>query len=72
MATGNYYQGSSIFKSLSDVFGNPTSGNTSASVPVSTSFVSKVEGFLQKQIYGIPIWVFVVILVAILVLVVVF
>lgn len=68
----NYYQGSSIWTSLSSVFGNPTSGNTSASVPVSTSFVSKAEGFLKKQVYGIPIWVFVAIAVAILVLVMVF
>lgn len=70
MASGNYYEGNSVFTSLSSIFGNPTSGNTAESVPVSSSFVSKAEGFLKKEIFHIPIWILLV--VAIVVLVIVF
>lgn len=69
MASGNYYEGNSVFTSLSSIFGNPTSGNTAESVPVSSSFVSKAEGFLKKEVFYLPIWAWIVIVVAILVLV---
>ena len=71
MATGNYFQGNSVFAFLSSVFGNPTSGNTAASVPVSTSFVTKAEDFLKKQVFGIPLWIIIAVVVAILVIVMV-
>lgn len=65
MVTQNYYQGNSIFRSLSSVFGNPTSGNTAESVPVSSSFIGKVEGFMKKQIFGLDLWVWIIIAVVI-------
>ena len=64
---GNYYEGNSVFTSLSSIFGNPTSGNTSESVPVTSDFFGKVEGFMKKEIYGIPIWILIIIVVAILI-----
>ena len=67
MASGNYYEGNSVFTSLSSIFGNPTSGNTSESVPVTSDFFGKVEGFMKKEIYGIPIWILIIIVVAILI-----
>ena len=63
---GNYYEGNSVFTSLSSIFGNPTSGNTAASVPVANDFVGKVEGFMKKEIFGVPIWILIVIAVAVL------
>ena len=68
MASGNYYEGNSVFTSLSSIFGNPTSGNTSESVPVTSDFMGKVEGFMKKEIYGIPIWILIIIVVAILII----
>ena len=65
---GNYYEGNSVFTSLSSIFGNPTSGNTSESVPVTSDFFGKVEGFMKKEIYGIPIWILIIIVVAILII----
>ena len=67
MASGNYYEGNSVFTSLSSIFGNPTSGNTSASVPITSNFFGKVEGLMKKEIYGIPIWILIIIVVAILI-----
>lgn len=67
----NYYEGSSVFTSLSSIFGNPTSGNTAESVPVGSSVVSKVEDFMKKQVFGIPVWIIVAVAVAVLILVVV-
>ena len=67
MASGNYYEGNSVFTSLSSIFGNSTSGNTSESVPVTSDFFGKVEGFMKKEIYGIPIWILIIIVVAILI-----
>ena len=64
---GNYYEGNSVFTSLSSIFGNPTSGNTSESVPVTSDFFGKAEGFMKKEIYGIPIWILIIIVVAILI-----
>ena len=66
MASGNYYEGNSVFTSLSSIFGNPTSGNTSESVPVTSDFMGKVEGFMKKEVFGVPIWLWIVIVVAIL------
>ena len=66
MASGNYYEGNSVFTSLSSIFGNPTSGNTSASVPVTSDFVGKVEGFMKKEVFGVPIWILIIIAVAVL------
>ena len=63
---GNYYEGNSVFTSLSSIFGNPTSGNTSESVPVTSDFMGKVEGFLNNEVFGVPIWIWLVIAVAIL------
>ena len=68
MASGNYYEGNGVFTSLSSIFGNPTSGNTSESVPVTSDFFGKVEGFMKKEIYGIPIWILIIIVVAILII----
>ena len=67
MVAQNYYQGSSVFTSLSSIFGNPTSGNTSASVPVTSSFFGRVEGFMKKQIFGLALWVWLLIAVAVLI-----
>ena len=66
MASGNYYEGNGVFTSLSSIFGNPTSGNTSESVPVTSDFMGKVEGFMKKEVFGVPIWLWIVIVVAIL------
>ena len=65
MASGNYYEGNSVFTSLSSIFGNPTSGNTSESVPVTSDFFGKVEGFMKKEVFGVPIWIWVIIAVAV-------
>ena len=64
---GDYYQGNSVFTSLSSVFGSNTAGNTAAPVPVTSDFFGKVEGFMKKEIYGIPIWILIIIVVAILI-----
>lgn len=58
---GNYYNGSSVWTSLSNIFGNPTSGNTAESKPVASSFVSTFEGYMKKEIFGIPIWIIIVV-----------
>ena len=63
---GNYYEGNSVFTSLSSIFGNPTSGNTSESVPVTSDFFGKVEGFMKKEVFGVPVWILIVIAVAVL------
>ena len=64
---GNYYEGNSVFTSLSSIFGNPTSGNTSESVPVTSDFMGKVEGFMKKEVFGVPVWILIIIVVAILI-----
>ena len=67
----NYYEGNSVFTSLSSIFGNPTSGNTSESVPVTTSFVGDVKNFLEKRVFNIPVWVLVVAVIVVIVIAVV-
>ena len=67
MASGNYYEGNGVFTSLSSIFGNPTSGNTSESVPVTSDFFGKVEGFMKKEVFGVPVWILIIIVVAILI-----
>lgn len=64
---GNYFQGSSVFTSLSSIFGNSTSGNTAESKPVSSSFVSTFEGYMKKEVFGIPIWIIIVVAIVIVV-----
>ena len=66
MASGNYYEGNGVFTSLSSIFGSNTAGNTAAPVPVTSDFFGKVEGFAKKEVFGIPIWLWIVIVVAIL------
>ena len=66
MSSGNYYEGNSVFTSLSSIFGSSTSGNTAQPVPVSSDFVGKVEGFMKKEVFGVPVWLWIVIVVAIL------
>ena len=70
--TGNYYQGNGVFTPLSDIFGNPTSGNTAESVPVASSFVGDVKNFMEKRVFNIPVWVIVLVIVAVIILLVVF
>ena len=62
----DYYQGNSVFTSLSSIFGSSTSGNTAQPVPVTSDFFGKVEGFMKKEVFGVPIWIWLVIAVAIL------
>ena len=45
----DYYQGNSVFTSLSSIFGSSTSGNTAQPVPVTSDFFGKVEGFMKKR-----------------------
>ena len=60
---GNYFEGNGVFNSLSNIFGNPTSGNTAEAKPVASSFITKVEGFMEKRLFGIPVWVFIVLII---------
>ena len=64
----NYYEGNSVFTSLSSIFGNPTSGNTSESVPVSSSIMGSVKNALEKQVFGIPVWVIVLAVIVVIVI----
>ena len=61
MASGNYYQGQSIFTSLSSIFGTTTNGNTTQPVPMTSSIVSSTESFLKKQVFGIPLYIIIII-----------
>ena len=61
MGSGNYYQGQSIFSSLSSIFGTTTSGNTTQPVPMTSSIVSSTESFLKKQVFGIPVYIIIII-----------
>ena len=70
--TGNYYQGNDVFTSLSSIFGNPVSGNTAESVPVSSSFVGDVKNFMEKRVFNIPVWVILLVIIVIIILLVVF
>ena len=59
--SGNYYQGQSIFTSLSSIFGTTTNGNTTQPVPMTSSIVSTSENFLKKQVFGIPVYIIIIV-----------
>ena len=61
MGSGNYYQGQSIFSSLSSIYGTNSGGNTTQPVPMTSSIVSSTESFLKKQVFGIPGYIIIVI-----------
>ena len=61
MINGNYFQGQSIFSSLSSIYGTSTGGNTTQPVPMTSSIVSSTESFLKKQVFGIPVYIIIVI-----------
>lgn len=68
MTTGNYFQGNSIFNSLSNLFPQNNVSQAAQTTP-KTGVISTVEGYLVKTVFGIPVWILLAVIVAILVIV---
>ena len=59
--SGNYYEGSGVFQSLSNFFPQNAVSQASQTQPASSGIMSTIQSWLEKTIFGIPVWIIIVV-----------
>jgi uncharacterized membrane protein len=59
--SGNYYEGSSVFQSLSNLFPQNAVSQASQTQPASSAIMATIQSWLEKTIFGIPVWIIIVV-----------
>lgn len=63
--SGNYYEGSGVFQSLSNLFPQVSVSQASQTQPASTGIIATIQSYMGKTVLGIPVWILIIVAIAI-------